>query len=383
MAYNSGDHSISDPVSIYDIQRCFGNSSPDLGTLITNININKWAKYKPVRYPNVNTITQWDFTNHVWQTGLLAPWWKATDGLCGMATTIATEFGDPTNSQSFAYKLIHGQLGWNYVRPTGGATQPYRATDFAHYYGDAIPPYGEIGATKIYIQNNGQAQIDWDLIDVESRNLSLSDIQVSINGTTYHLTYFYLGIILWKNNTYMMFTSSNKFGGGSLSIVFDASGTQMPGDWNLMPFFTLNQTNAQGTFDAGGGFISMADTTPTTVTLTRDGSNKFGVPEGEWNQAGTQIEFHVNVINETSSAHTYTSIRLTIYGDSPTGTPLGYKDIANVTVNAGNTVQLHDYVTGLNKSSYSYNSYWIVVTDLTSGSTIQSKYNMVEDYGGM
>ena len=127
----------------------------------------------------------------------------------------------------------------------------------------------------------------------------------------------------------------------------------------------------------------MADTTPTTVTLTRDGSNKFGVPEGEWNQQGTQIEFHVNVINETSSAHTYTSIRLTIYGDSPTGTPLGYKDIANVTVNAGNTVQLHDYVTGLNKSSYSYNSYWIVVTDLTSGSTIQSKYNMVEDYGGM
>lgn len=380
MAYNLSDHSISDPVNIYDIQRCFGSSSPDLGTLITNVNINKWAKYKPVRYPNVNTVSQWDFTNRVWQTDLLAPWWKANDGLCGMATTVATEFGDPTSSTSFAYKLINGQLGWTYQRPTGGSTQPYRATDFAHYYGDAIQPYGEIGSTRIYIQNNGQAQIDWDLMDVEPRNLSLSDIQVTINGTTYSLTDFYLGIILWKNNTYMMFTSSNRFGGGSLSIVFDASGTQMPGDWNLMPFFTLNQTNAQGTFDANGGFISMADTTPTTVTLTRDGSNKFEVPEGEWNQAGSRVNFTIYAVNETSAAHTYTTIRVTIYGDSPNGTELGYTDISNTTVAAGQTAQLTGYVTAT-KSGHS--SYWIVVTDLTSGSTIQSKYNQVEDYGGM
>ena len=377
MAYNSADHSISDPVSIYDVQQCFGFSYNDIGRLIVNANINKWAKFKPVRWPNVNTADGWDYTNHKW--GLGAIWWKA-DGLCGMATTVATEFGSPTTSGSFSYKLINGQLGWTYQRPSGGSSQPYRLIDFAQYYGEAIAPYGEIGATTIHIMNNGQAQIDWDLIDVESRNLSLSDIKVSINGTTYDLTDFYLGIIIWKNNTYKMFTSENKFGGGSLSVVFDASGSEMPGTWNLMPFFSLNKTNSQGTFDTGG-FISMADTTPVSVTFTRDGSNKFEVPMGEWNQAGNRVDFEVDVVNETSVAHTYTTIRITIYGDSPTGTEMGHKDISNTTVSANSTTTLNGYVSGLSKSGH--NSYWIVVADLTSGSTIQSKYNQVEDYSGM
>ena len=376
MAYNSTDHSIAAPVSIYDIQRCFGITPNNIGALITNANINKWAKYKPVRWPNVDTDDGWDYTHNTWGSGAL--WWKA-DGLCGMSTTVATEFGDPTNSSSFAYKLINGLLGWTYQRPTGGGQQPYRFIDFAEYYNDAIAPYGEIGATTIHIQNNNSAQIDWDVIDVESRNLALSDIQGVINGATYNLTDFYLGIILWKNNTYKMYTSANKFGGGSLSIVFDASGSEMPGTWNLMPFFTLNQTNSQGTFDANGGFISMADTTPVQVTLTRDGSNKFEVPMGEWNQAGTEVGYEVDVVNETSVSHQYTTIRISIYGGSSTGTELGHTDILNTTVSAGQTTTLTGSVSA---TKAGYNSYWIVVTDLTSGSTIQSKYNQVEDYSG-
>ena len=376
MAYNSADQSISDPVSIYDVQKCLGISQGDLGTLITNAaNINKWAKFKPVRWPNINTVGGWDAANHKWGSG--ATWWKA-DGLCGFATTVATEFGSPTTSGSFAYKLVNGQLGWTYQKPTGGATQPFRLIDFAQYYHQAIQPYGEIGNTIIHIQNN-QAQIDWDLIDVESRNLSLADIQVSVGGTTHPLTDFHLGIIMWKNNTYKIFTSANTFGGGSLSITFDASGTDMPGTWNLMPFFTLNQYNSGfGT----GGFISMADTAPIQVTLTRDGSNYFGVPSGEWSQNNNQVTYDVDIFNDTSVAHTYTTIRITIKGDSPTAqnTDIAHVDITNTTVAALSNQTLHGTITATKSG---YNSYWIVVTDLTSGTTIQSKYNQVEDYDGM
>ena len=374
--YNPADQSISDPVSIYDVQKCLGISNSDLGGIITNAaNINKWAKFKPVIWPNINTVGGWDFTNHKWGSG--AEWWRA-DGLCGFSTSVATEFGSPTTSGSFAYKLVNGQLGWTYVKPTGGSASPFRLIDFAQYYHQAIQPYGEIGNTTIHIQNN-QAQIDWDLIDVESRNLSLADFRVTINGTTYDLRDFYLGIIMWKNNTYKIFTSTNRFGGGALSITFDASGTDMPGTWNLMPFFSLRQYSG-GSFGSNGGFISMADTTPVQITLTRDGSNYFDVPLGEWNQAGTSVSYEVDVHNDTGVAHTYTKIRVSIYGGSYYGTELGHTDINNVSVAAGAISTLTGTVTATKSG---YNSYWIVVTDLTSGTTIQSKYNQVEDYSGM
>jgi hypothetical protein len=56
MAYSNGriyvDTSVTPNigVSIRDVQRALGVGSPDLGTLCTHANINKWARYKPERY---------------------------------------------------------------------------------------------------------------------------------------------------------------------------------------------------------------------------------------------------------------------------------------------------------------------------------------------
>ena len=41
------------PVSIYDVQQCFGTSRNDLGNQISNLDINRWAKYKPVKFKPV------------------------------------------------------------------------------------------------------------------------------------------------------------------------------------------------------------------------------------------------------------------------------------------------------------------------------------------
>ena len=371
------DQVISAPVGIYDIQQCFGIANTDIGNLIANANINKWAKYKPIRHPSVDTVTgQWDFTNDVWLAA--ATWWKA-NGMCGMTTEVATEFGDPTNSTSFAYKLINGLLGWSYVRPVVG--YPFRFADFAQYYHAAIAPYGELGSTQLYINNNNEATLAWDVVEVDPKNLSLTDFAVAINGTTYQLTDFYLGIILYRSGgSYCMFTSANKFGGGDLSITIDASGSQMPGDWLMMPFFTLEQVNSQGTFDAPGGFISMADTTPVTVTLTTNGSNYIDEPYGMWNnQAGTEVYYEVDLVNDTSSSHTYDTIRISIIGGSPTGTELAHVDISNTSVQGHTTETITGTITA---TKAGYSSYWIVVTDLTSGTTIRSRYNQIEDYDG-
>ena len=47
MSYNN--NRITAPVSIRDVQRALGVSVQDLGTLCKHENINKWARYKPVR----------------------------------------------------------------------------------------------------------------------------------------------------------------------------------------------------------------------------------------------------------------------------------------------------------------------------------------------
>jgi hypothetical protein len=373
MSYSNGI--ISAPVSISDIQNVLGVSGGgDLGTLCQSGNINKWAKYKAVVLANVDTVSgQWDSENNRWRDD--ATWWQAN--MCGLSTTIVSEFGDISNSNSFAYKLTHGLLGWTYTRPSGGSQSPYREQDFAQYFHDAIAPYGEIGATSIYIDQQGNAQVDWEVVDVDPLNLRLADISFNFNGTHYDLTDFYLGVILYRGSTYHLFTSSTKFTtGASLSVVM-TNATSLAGTWNLMPFFTKYQTNSSGTFDANGVFLSMDDTQPVSITLTTQGSNHFDTPEGMWNQAGTAVSYSCDIVNETSGAHTYSSIRISIRGNSYTGTELGYVNLSNVSVSAHST----ETKTGtISASKSGYSSYWIVITDLTSGSTIRSMYNQIEDY---
>ena len=52
---------ISAPVSIKDLQQTFGRSETDLGTLIKNLVdndiVNKWSKYKPIRYATIGLMT--------------------------------------------------------------------------------------------------------------------------------------------------------------------------------------------------------------------------------------------------------------------------------------------------------------------------------------
>jgi hypothetical protein len=45
-------------VSIKDVQTILGEDSNDLHDLCISDNINKWAWYKPVRYPSVKVINE-------------------------------------------------------------------------------------------------------------------------------------------------------------------------------------------------------------------------------------------------------------------------------------------------------------------------------------
>ena len=374
MSHSNGK--ITAPVTFNDVNAVLGSSHNDLGSLCTDEHIKKWAKYKPVALNSVDTVTgQWDKTNNKWLSS--ATWWKA-GGNCGFTIETSTEFGEPFgNTSTWSKKLVNGQLGWNYIKPYGAGTPNayYRLQDFAGYNHQAIKPYGDIGATNIYIDNNGNAQIDWEIVSVGDDNIKLTDIVLRKGSTDYPLTEFYLGIILWSGTTYHLFTSSSKFSAGeSLSITM-SNVSSLAGDWNCMPFFTLNQVNAQQTFDANGLFASMADVTPLSITLTTTGSVYIEMPDAMWNQNGTSVDYSFELVNTTGSAYNFSRIVVTVYGGSATGSPLGSITLTNQSVGALNRKTLSGTV---NASKSGYDSYWIVVS--ASSTTIESKYNQIEDY---
>ncbi len=126
MSYSNGI--ITAPVSIYDVQRTLGSSSPDLGTLCKHANINKFARFKPVKYTSILPIT--DANRKSVAHGITIP--------------------DVVTSSSITGSAIMDAAGndWDYEPPTGGSTYPYRLTDFANaehpssygYYHNAVPP---------------------------------------------------------------------------------------------------------------------------------------------------------------------------------------------------------------------------------------------------
>lgn len=123
MGYSNGI--VTAPVSVSDVQSAIGSSSSDLATLCTNSNINKWARYKPIRYAKISAITESErrSVNH----GIVIP--------------------DVTRISSLTVSAIQDAAAndWGYNKPNGGSSAPYRLTDFAltnsvGYYRDAVPP---------------------------------------------------------------------------------------------------------------------------------------------------------------------------------------------------------------------------------------------------
>lgn len=119
---------ITAPVSIYDVQRALGNSSPDVGRLCKASNINKFARYKPLSYTSVKPLT---------------------DAI--RASLIhGINFPDLVTSSSVNGGAISDAAAndWSYTKPSGGANSPYRLSDFGNadnlnHYGYnhlAVPP---------------------------------------------------------------------------------------------------------------------------------------------------------------------------------------------------------------------------------------------------
>ena len=129
MAVNNG--LISYPVGVGEVCKTLGTNHADVGWVCSRGTlINKWAKYKPVIYPNlINTYDQLN-SNKTWKS--TATWWRGTDGKCGLNATVYNR----------EYDLTQGfESDWGYNPPTGGMAAPYRLIDFNYYNHKAQMPF--------------------------------------------------------------------------------------------------------------------------------------------------------------------------------------------------------------------------------------------------
>lgn len=401
MSYANGIISVSganDGVSIYDVQRCFGTSKNDVGDLIANVAINKWAKYKPVRSSSHDTVTgQWNASQHKW--GANASWWKA-GGSCGLEHQIFNNIGSITNTTSFLYKLVHGLLPWTYLRPQGGVSQVYRLQDFAQYFHDAVPAVGQLGGSgrTIYVPSSGsgmrQLTLNYDVPDDEL-NLTLADFEY--NGVSFQD--YYLAVVMLKQgtNTYLIASSVNKIGStGSGQIDFEIGYSDV-GTWKVIPFISSVNITAYGE-QVTGNYLSAGYDGEDTIIIASAGTVYLIYASGVWsNTAYTQVGLNIVVENNNSSAKTFTG-GLTVYiyetDDSATTGAAGqlvgsftYSTTFTVQANSSYTIPetIHNQLLDMDFCGYVNNltkregkEYWVTAR-FTDGTTVDNQYEPVQD----
>lgn len=261
MSYSNGI--ITAPVSIYDIQRALGASSPDLGTLCKHANINMWAKYKPVRYPHVDSVTgQWDFTNNKWLS--TAVWWK------GAGTTDVggiTPFTTSVRATMLAQYLNSDRMnGWVYNKPSGGVYQPYRETDFACYNHLAPAPLeGFFIQDEIIQDGHFTASAVMSMTDDPNADyLSMGDFasEAFPNG-------LYFGVMFVLNGEIKLIVTSDTVDAAYMRVNFSGSGNMLPLNttYTVYPILCRTEIPITQTSETSNLYLTCPNVTPIQTTI--------------------------------------------------------------------------------------------------------------------
>lgn len=194
MSY-SDNHIIHAPISINDVQKALSNSSCDLGTLISNSIVNKWAKWKPIKVAKVIPLVSSDWVSANYGITDIPTWTRLS-----YASTFL--FSDNRSSLSNIYwpecDRSKGSLSleyWAHQKPTGGNAGPYRLSDFDNYYRDAEAPIGLMTQSSINIAPDGKLRISFGHGAISDYTLKLSELTWP-GSTNYPIGNMYFGVMM-------------------------------------------------------------------------------------------------------------------------------------------------------------------------------------------
>ena len=197
MSYQNGI--ITAPVPIPDdVNAVLGTNYHELNDFCTSENINKFARYKPVKYPKIEYVT--DAMRRSVGHGISLP---------NPVTLAGSIFGQ--NSDTYNAIMAACELDWGYTPPSGGTAGPFRLGDFGNwesrpsqgYYHYAVPPiqvnYPRDGWTFLRGSNQNRTlviSIDLDPDDsaINLQSYDLTEGTINLNEWT---------LIAYIDNPYM------------------------------------------------------------------------------------------------------------------------------------------------------------------------------------
>lgn len=170
--------------------------------LCKHANIQKWAKFKPVKYNKTDTSAQFNYTNNKWKNG--SYWWQANNGMCGLAIPLFNSLNDLLMDYVGVHPLGYQYIyPWSYDPPTGGDQAPYRIGDFAGYRDNPRPAINNFMTDqRAYFKSGGQhvtsdtkvtASVGFNVVSYENgASLALADFGKNING----IADCYFGVVI-------------------------------------------------------------------------------------------------------------------------------------------------------------------------------------------
>lgn len=242
-------------ISMIYLRNLTGYPSTDLGTLCTAPTINRWAKYKPVRSPFTNVRP--------------SDWWKSVNNNCGININIYN------NLSSMVSAMQSGSDLFAYERPRGGASEPYRAGDFAKYNTLAPAPAYSERVVPVQYKING-LQVMCRILGFSSDNINLEDIY----GSNFSTLYYSIGVKHSSWSDYQYITDTNNIFGSSSGITLTwPSAALTTGTYQVIQFLSeekrpsvsdpvpINRFTPLYPF-GNGGYIQSVTIYDTPVTIT-------------------------------------------------------------------------------------------------------------------
>ena len=170
-------------ISVAMVKSELGAATNDVGRLCRHPNVNKWSKWKPVRYGSVVPITETQLASV--NFGLTAPSGKGN------------------------WEDVVG-LTWGYSKPTGGASSPYRLEDFRNYHKGAVAPC-TVPYTIRAVVNDFTVQLGLNIAG-GSHLIGLSDLTGNLGNL------YYCVIVEDRFGGYMIKSSKQKLEEGGSTI---------------------------------------------------------------------------------------------------------------------------------------------------------------------
>lgn len=324
MSVNNGI--VSAPISIGEVSNLIGAGTNDIGALCTSSNINKWARYKPVVNASLDSSNDG----------------KGGDGNYGFAIVTATSLSTLVSS------FDNVMNGWTYVKPSGGASSPYRLGDFRGYNHRALPPIGDFAEVATHSVST-ELQLT-ALSSEDSTVVPLYDVAaMKVSGNA---PYFGVAIKI-GSDAFDWVTNSERFNGaGSIKIPADyfpankngqtvtvypilstvartsKAASQPTSKFCLVPNMkSLSFALQTATADFNGAILVEYNTAKTqisvsgTITKNRDvtANNvyiyvKFATSDDSTTLSSGELSYHL--VNQTLSVGTSANIDFRDYGSS-------------------------------------------------------------------